>query len=280
MFTSPRLRHAVAAAAVWLAAAPGYSSDQKHSSPALQDGVMLACVERSGDLRFVESHAECRRNETPVRWNVRGPQGPQGETGPQGAQGLTGATGERGQQGPAGAQGAQGEAGPRGDVGPQGARGPAGPGFSGLQYYTVGNGDFRGVTPATQLVMFPLNPPRGLFVTGGGDARLIAGIHLPQNAKVTEIAVRGFDATAAADLRVELVAQDQITGATTPLHDLPFGSAANVGLFNEAAAVNAVAIDNRNFQYFVHVTSSTPAWGPQLQLLGIVITYTMPEPAE
>ena len=250
---------------VALAALPGYASDERRDLPSPQSDMLLACAERNGELRLVESHRECRRNEVPVRWNVRGPQGSQGEAGPQGPQGPTGP---------------QGEQGPQGELGPQGARGPAGPGFSGPQYYALGNGDFRGVTPATQLVMFPVAPPRGVYVTGGGDARLVAGVHLPQNAIVTDVTVRGFDGTAAADLRVEFVAQDQLSGASTPLHAVPLGSTGSAGAFNETAAVNAVAIDNLNFHYFVHVTSSTPAWGPQLQVLGVVISYRMPTPTE
>jgi hypothetical protein len=252
MFSSPRLRYALAAASLWLAAVPGYASDDRNP-PTPQDDVLLGCVERNGELRLVDSHRECRRHELPVRWNVRGPQGTQGEIGPQG---------------------------PQGDVGPQGAQGPAGPGFSGPQYYALGNGDFRGITLATQLVMFPIAPPRGVYVTGGGDARLVAGVHLPQNAVVTEIAVRGFDGTPAADLRVEFLAQDQLSGATTPVHALPFGSNGNTGAFNETAAVSGLSIDNSNFHYFVHVTSSTAAWGPQLQMFGLVITYRMPTPTE
>jgi Collagen triple helix repeat (20 copies) len=282
MFTSPRLRYALAAAMLSLAALPGYASDDRRHPPSPQDDVLLACADRNGELRLVESHRDCRRNELPVRWSVRGPQGPQGEIGPQGPQGLTGPRGEtgpQGERGPQGEPGPQGEQGPQGDVGPQGAQGPAGPGFSGSQHYALGNGDFRGVTPATQLVMFPIAPPRGVYVTGGGDARLVAGVHLPQNAIVTDVTVRGFDATAAADLRVELLAQDQMSGTTTPLQGGPFGSTGSPGAFNESVPVNTV-IDNHNFHYFVHVTSSTTAWGPQLQVLGVVISYRMPAPTE
>jgi Collagen triple helix repeat (20 copies) len=273
MFKSPQLRSALAAAMLWLAAAPLYASDDRRNPPPPQDDVMLACADRSGELRLVESHRECRRNEAPVRWNVVGPRGTQGDMGPQGPQGPEGAKGETG---PKGEPGVQGETGAQGDVGPQGARGPAGPGFSGTQYYTLGNGDFRGVTLATQLVMFPIAPPRGLYVTAGGDARLVAGVHLPQNAIVTDVTVRGLDASAAADLRVEFLAQDQMSGATTPLTAGPFGSTGNAGAFNETTPVSSVSIDNQNFHYFVHVTSSAASWGPQLQVFGIVITYRMP----
>jgi hypothetical protein len=265
MLTPPRFALAVVATML-LAPLPGLASDQRHDPrvpPGPHDGVLLACADRQGDLRVVDSHDECRRNETPVRWNIRGPEGPQGEQGPQGV---------------AGPQGLQGEQGPQGDIGPQGARGPAGPGFSGTQFYAVGNGDFRGVSPATQLVMFGVQPPRGVHVAGTADLRLVAGVHLPQNAVISDITLRGTDASPTSDLRVELIAQDQLSSAATPLH-MPVASSGVPGPFSVSAAVDSAIVDNQNFHYFVHV-SSTATWGPPLQVLGVVVTYTMPLPTE
>jgi hypothetical protein len=278
MVKSPRRHLALAIATLWLASPFAYASDRK-ADPELPpaDGVLRACADKHGNLRMVDSLDECRRNETPVLWNIRGPQGPTGEIGPQGIEGQVGPQGPQGNEGPAGRQGEQGEQGPPGDVGPQGAQGPAGPGFSGTQYYTVGSGDLRGVTPASQVIAFPAGPhPRGIYVASG-ESRLIAGIHLPQNAVIGEVSLRGADANATADLRVELIAQDQLSGVPTPLHPA-FGSSGNAGLFSVSAPVDSATVDNRNFYYLVQVTSTGP-WGQALQVLSVVITYTMPAPA-
>ena len=249
MVISYRLSFGLAAAVLWLTAAAHASSQQADVPQPPPDGVIRACADKQGDLRIVDSHDECRRNETPVRWNVRGEQGPIGPQGP------------------------AGQPGPQGETGPQGARGPAGPGFSGTQHYVVGSGDLRGVTPASQVIAFPAGPPpRGIYVNSG-ENRLVAGVHLPQNAVISEVTLRGADVNATSDLRVELIAQDQLSGAPTPLHGA-FGSSGNGGLFDVSATVDAV-IDNRNFYYLVQVTSTGP-WGQALQVLGVVITYTMP----
>lgn len=102
-----------------------------------QSNTIHACYNNiNGDLRRVSSPTDCRSLETPISWNITGPQGPQGPVGPQGPAGPQGATGPTGPQGspgeagPAGPQGPQGETGPqgpRGEQGPQGATGPAGP---------------------------------------------------------------------------------------------------------------------------------------------------------
>jgi len=92
---------------------------------AQSDGQIYACVAKDGTLRIVPGADQCKRNETLLTWNIRGPQGPQGETGlqgPKGDQGLQGIQGEQGLQGPQGDQGLQG---PQGDQGLQGSPGQA-----------------------------------------------------------------------------------------------------------------------------------------------------------
>jgi hypothetical protein len=60
-----------------------------------------ACqADRTGLLRVVTDASECRAAETPLSWNIQGPQGPTGSQGPTGPQGPQGPTGP---QGPAGA---------------------------------------------------------------------------------------------------------------------------------------------------------------------------------
>jgi hypothetical protein len=74
------------------------------------DGEIHGCVgPGNGQLRIVSSPEECKRNETPLSWNARGPVGGTGPAGPAGA---------RGEPGPAGAGGPTGPAGPPGPAGP------------------------------------------------------------------------------------------------------------------------------------------------------------------
>jgi hypothetical protein len=264
----------LATATLWLAATPAFSLDKKvDPTPPPPEGVLLACANRQGDLRLVDSHDECRKNEIPVQWSVRGPQGPQGPVGPQGM------TGEQGPQGEQGAQGAQGPAGPEGPQGPEGARGPAGPGFSGEQHYVVGNGDLRGATPQTGVQSFSVAPPRGTYITGG-EARLVGAVHLPQGAIISRVVFRGLDTNPAVDLKLELVQQDHATGDFQPSIATVMPVAPG-GPFDESAVVPFIPVDNTRFHYFVQVTTTTGAWNaPTMQVLGIVITYTMPLPAE
>lgn len=67
---------------------------------------LSACAGQGiGYLRLVPAGSACRSGETPVNWNIQGPQGP---AGPQGPQGVTGPQGPQGPQGPVGPQGPAG----------------------------------------------------------------------------------------------------------------------------------------------------------------------------
>jgi type VI secretion system secreted protein Hcp len=58
------------------------------------DGSINGCYSKgNGDLRVVENGADCRRQETPIKWSQRGPAGPQGEPGPKGDTGPAGPAG-------------------------------------------------------------------------------------------------------------------------------------------------------------------------------------------
>lgn len=76
---------------------------------------LTACANgRTGALRLVEDHDECRAGEQQVTWSVAGPEGPAGPAGPQGEPGPAGPQGEPGPAGPAGPQGEPGPQGPAG----------------------------------------------------------------------------------------------------------------------------------------------------------------------
>jgi hypothetical protein len=84
-----------------------------------------ACL-KNGNLRIIAANETCKAGESPLDWNITGPQGVPGPTGPQGIPGPQGVQGEIGPIGPTGPQGAQGEIGPIGPAGPQGIQGPQG----------------------------------------------------------------------------------------------------------------------------------------------------------
>jgi hypothetical protein len=48
---------------------------------AQDNNTIYACANRSGLLRVVASHEECKSQETPLQWNIVGPEGPQGPPG-------------------------------------------------------------------------------------------------------------------------------------------------------------------------------------------------------
>ncbi len=84
------------------------------------DGVIHACIKRTGKLRIVDSADDCEKREAYLAWNLRGRRGKtgaQGEPGPQGEVGLQGERGPQGEQGPQGESGSQGEPGPQGEPG-------------------------------------------------------------------------------------------------------------------------------------------------------------------
>ena len=272
---SPRLALVVPIASLCLAVTPGYASDKKPDLPLPHDGVLLADANPQGDLRLVNSHDDCRKSETPVRWNVRGPQGPQGATGPEGPEGPRGPQGLQGPQGERGEKGETGEAGPKGE---QGEPGQPGRGFSGPQYYTVGNGDLRATGTGGFAQSFGIVTGQrvaGTFVTSG-EPRLLAGIHLPQGASVTNVSMRYVD-NAVPDLRLEFFAQDLATGSVTLLTTTPVSSSgASAAVVEAGLPIPYVPVNNADFHYFVQV-STTGGWPfppAGLQVIGITIAYT------
>lgn len=50
-----------------------------------QGGEIHACVNPAGQIRIVETASSCRPEETPLQWNIMGPQGAEGPQGPPGA---------------------------------------------------------------------------------------------------------------------------------------------------------------------------------------------------
>ncbi len=57
------------------------------------NGIIHGCFKNNGNLRVVESAADCRNNENVLGWSQQGPQGPKGDTGVTGPQGREGTSG-------------------------------------------------------------------------------------------------------------------------------------------------------------------------------------------
>jgi hypothetical protein len=87
-------------------------------------GVIHGCYKQeNGQLRVVNSAADCNSAELPITWNQQGVKGDKGDKGATGAQGPAGQQGARGATGPSGPTGDTGAPGPQGPQGPAGAQG-------------------------------------------------------------------------------------------------------------------------------------------------------------
>ena len=238
---APTLRRFGAATAVVLLA-PAVANAENNER-------ITACVSKEGRVRIVSAAATreasrghddspCRRGERVVIWNITGPQGPPGPSGPQG---------------------------------PAGDPGPAGPGFSGTQYYTVGNGDLRPVGGGSFGTSFA-PPPGGSFSTAA--APLLAGVHLPQHAQVLAIRAHVFD-NSTSDVTIELIEQKLSDGSAMTLSSVGSMGAAGAPSAIDATLAAPHDVDNAQFHYFVRV-SPAPGWtATTLQILGVTIAYTL-----
>lgn len=239
------------------------------AAPAMADEptTISACISSEGRIRVLSVRelvkkskhggSPCRRGERFITWNVVGPRGPMGPMGP---------------HGPEGPRGPQGDRGPQGEPGPPGERGAPGPGFSGVQYYTVGNGDLRPVGGGFFPTSFAANPG-GTFSTGA--ANLLAGVHLPQGARVLGVALNVFDNSAAANLTVELVEQRLADGVPSVISSLSSNGAALAPYEVTDVLVTPHATDSRLHHYFIRVMPS-PMWmASTLQVLGVTVAYEL-----
>ena len=161
-------------------------------------------------------------------------------------------------------------------TGPQGNQGPPGPGFSGIQYYTVGNGDLRPVGGGMFGTSFA-PPPGGTFSTAA--APLLAGVHLPHGAHVLAIRAHVFD-NSTSDVTIELIEQALPDGNALLVSSIASAGAAGTPYSIDAAPATPHVVDNAQFHYFVRALPA-PGWtATTLQVLGVTIAYTLePTPA-
>lgn len=100
--------------------------------------VIHACAKKMGEVRIVDSAADCKRDETPLTWNVQGPKGDPGANGADGQSVVLSDAGTRCANGGIAAtvggitkyvcNGAPGAAGATGATGPPGPPGASGSG--------------------------------------------------------------------------------------------------------------------------------------------------------
>lgn len=231
------------------------------SATAGDDQTISACVSKTGRVRVLtrkehrdgdgkRENGRCQRDEKLLTWNVTGPRGP---AGPQGVPGL------------------EGPPGPAGEPGPPG---PAGPGFLGIQFYTVGNGDLKANGTGLFATSFG-PPPGGTFSVGA--AQLMAGIHLPQGARILAFSAHVFD-NSPADLTFELIEQSVADGSALQLASASSTGAADAPYTVETRLAEARNASNDQFHYFIRVTP-TPAWTTtSMQVLGVTVEYALERP--
>jgi hypothetical protein len=260
---SARLLPAFGVAAVVAFALPGGANADNAS----RNNSIHACVSRDGRIRVLSAEdmrqrdrrrggSPCHRGERLVTWNIVGPQGP---SGPEGPSGQPGPPGPAGAAGPAGAQGEPGE------------QGPPGIGFDGIQFFTVGNGDLRPVGGGLfAIVSGP--PPAGIFSTAA--APLLAGLHLPQRARILSVRANLLD-NSTSNLTIELIAHELSSGAPTVIATLTSTGAAAAPYALDEVLAAPHAIDNELNHYYVRV-SAAPGWtATSLQVIGVTIAYTL-----
>ncbi|HVK87873.1 MAG TPA: hypothetical protein VM513_27325 [Kofleriaceae bacterium] len=132
------------------------------ASSTTEDNTIHGCVSANGGLRIVESSGLCRNGETPLVWNIEGPQGP---VGPEGAAGA------------AGPEGPMGPAGPQGVLGPEGPAGPPGPGLNRAAEYIVTD-TIAVVAPTTMTCADPGDVMLDcLCVDGSSEQTLVPVVH-------------------------------------------------------------------------------------------------------
>jgi hypothetical protein len=115
------------AAGIVVGAAGGSWATVALTSSAATTTIQACQHKETGALRVVRAPGDCRKNETPLSWNVQGPKGDPGPAGPAGAKGAPGAAG------PAGPAGPPGPPGPPGSPGAPGEPGLPGPALAALE---------------------------------------------------------------------------------------------------------------------------------------------------
>lgn len=136
------------------------------------------------------------------------------------------------------------------------------------QYFSVGGEAF---VPGSNVAYFNTYACGGANITSGGGA-LVAPVHLPHGAVVTEFKVF-FNDTSANDMDVSLYRHALSGCGYSGVAAVTSSGTAGYYSISDTSILNNV-IDNTQFSY--HVNAFSDAWDPNLKIKGAVITYTTP----
>ncbi len=139
------------------------------------------------------------------------------------------------------------------------------------QYFTVGGEAFVPGSTSDGSYVNSYGCGGAYFLSGGGKA-LLAPVHLPQGAVVTEFKVF-FDDTSANDMSVSLFRHNLSSCGYSGMATVTSSGTAGYYSLSYTSILNNV-IDNTQFSYDINAFSD--AWGPNLKIKGAVITYTTP----
>jgi hypothetical protein len=136
-------------------------------------------------------------------------------------------------------------------------------------YFIVGS---EGFVPGSNVDYQNTYGNGGAYISSGSGA-LVAPVHLPHGAVVTEFKVF-FDDTSSNDMTVYLFRQNMLGGGYTILADVSSTGISGYGSQTDTT-ISPATIDNTAYSYHVHAYST--AWGSSLKIKGALITYTISE---
>jgi hypothetical protein len=136
------------------------------------------------------------------------------------------------------------------------------------QYFMVGS---EGFFPADNVDYRNAWGNGGAYISSG-LGRLVAPVHLPEGAVVTEFEVF-FDDTSSSDMTVDLQLQG-MTGGYAALATVSSTGVSGYGSRTDTSIHNAT-IRNRSYSYMVDAYSTS--WSSALKIKGALVTYTISE---
>lgn len=143
-----------------------------------------------------------------------------------------------------------------------------------MSYYSVNEAAFR-PRNSTETVLAGLGNG-GAYITNGATYGLIAPVNLPQNAKIIQITVHFYDASATQDLSV-IISPELSNGYGPSLAVI--NSSGNTGQDIENYILpTPFIIDNTFSSYEILVVPATGFWNtPDLAIRSVIFQYTMDE---
>ncbi|MEP6676861.1 MAG: hypothetical protein ABJA78_16995 [Ferruginibacter sp.] len=139
-------------------------------------------------------------------------------------------------------------------------------------YYSVNEAAFKGRNSAETVISGLGNG--GCYIANGANYGLIAPVNLPQNAKIVQITVHFYDASATQNLMV-IVSPAQYNGYGASLATINSSGNAGANVQNYILPT-PVSIDNSNASYEILVVPATGSWNTSdLEIRSVIFQYTM-----